>query len=342
MNENVLNMNILLTSVGRRSYLVDYFRAALDGSGKVVCANMFEHAAGMYAADYAVVTSSSSDPRYIHEIVKICMKYEIGLIFSFHDLDVYILSQHLDELRKTGAIPVLPSPEWGRIALDKYECTCILRDSGFEVPWTTLDFDEASRSLDEGGLSYPVVVKARMGFGSQGFSFCHNLDQLKSAYSRAKKEVEAFGTSSYLSCPVDRGVLIQQAIHGKEYCVDVVNDLRGNFACSFMLEVHAMRAGETDMVSTVDPVMAGELPRRFAQLTRHTGIWGVDCMEDNGTLRIIDVNPRFTGDYPFHQIAGANVPAALIAWARGLESDPVWLRARAGVRAYKDLVPKCV
>ncbi|NLD79866.1 MAG: ATP-grasp domain-containing protein [Smithella sp.] len=335
-------MNILITSVGRRSYLVDYFKKALSGSGRVVCANMFEHAAGMYAADVAIVTPPSCDPEYIPFVVGICHKHDIGLIFSFHDLDVYILSQHADELRKAGAFPVLPRPEWGRIALDKYECTRLLSDNGFDVPWTTLDVQGALAAVAAGRIRFPLIVKARMGFGSQGLCLSNNQDELLEAYRQARKLIEETGTSSYVPCHADQGVLIQQAISGKEYCVDVVNDLEGNFSCSFMLEVHAMRAGETDMITTVDPSIAGDLPLRFSRLTRHLGIWGVDCLDDNGTLRVIDVNPRFTGDYPFHQITGANIPAALVAWANKEDPDPSWLSARTGVRAYKDLVPKCV
>jgi hypothetical protein len=37
------NVNILLTSVGRRSYLVQYFKDALEGLGKVHVANSSEY-----------------------------------------------------------------------------------------------------------------------------------------------------------------------------------------------------------------------------------------------------------------------------------------------------------
>ena len=333
------DFNILLTSVGRRSYLVEYFRQALHGRGKVICTNMYAHAAGMYAADKAVVTPPSCDKSYVPQVIDMCRQYNIKLIFSFHDLDVYILSQHINQLRETGAVPVLPDPNWGRITLDKYECTCVLKDNGFDVPWTSINLDEAVNAIADSELLFPVIVKSRMGFGSQGLWTCKSLDELKWAYDSAMQKIQDFGTSNYLPIPEKQGVLIQQGIVGREYCLDVVNNLSGNYVCSFMADIHAMRAGESDMATTVDPAIAGDLASRFSKLTNHIGIWGVDCMDDHGILRVIDVNPRFTGDYPFHQIAGANIPAAIVAWAKGGEPDPAWLRSEIGIRGYKDLVP---
>ena len=332
-------MNVLLTSVGRRSYLVEYFRQALHGRGKVICSNMYAHAAGMYAADKAVVTPPSCDKNYVPQVIDICRQYNIGLIFSFHDLDVYILSQHINQLRETGAVPLLPDPDWGRITLDKYECTCVLKENGFDVPWTSINLDEAVNAIADRELLFPVVVKARMGFGSQGMRTCKDLDELKWAYDAAMQKVKDIGTASYVSCPENQGVLIQQKIAGNEYCLDIVNDLSGKYACSLMVEVHSMRAGESDLATTVDSGMVGDLPIRFSKMTKHLGIWGIDFMDDHGVLRVIDINPRFTGDYPFHQIAGANIPAAIVAWANGENVDPSWLKAEIGVRGFKDLVP---
>ena len=121
--------------------------------------------------------------------------------------------------------------------------------------------------------------------------------------------------------------------------MDVVNDLNGKYVCHLVLQVHTMRAGETDLVTTVDPAIAGDIPQRLSQLTRHPGMWGVDIICDQEKPLIIDINPRFTGDYPYHQISGANIPAALIAWTNGKVPEPSWFKAEVGVKGYKELVP---
>src|SRR5260370_31650258 len=57
-------------------------------------------------------------------------------------------------------------------------------------------------------------------------------------------------------------------------------------------------------------------------------------MTDRGRF-VLDVNPRLGGGYPFSHLAGANLPAALIAWADGIEPDAEWLRYRPGVLSSK-------
>lgn len=332
-------MNILLTSVGRRSYLVKYFQQALCGQGNVVCANMFPHSPGMYVADTAVVTPPSWNKDYVPTIIDICKKFKINLLFSLHDLDVFVLSKHIKRLKEIGVFPVLPSEEWGRISLDKYECTRTLQSFGFHVPWTSINLEKTEVLINEKKIFFPLIVKSRMGFGSQGFKICYSVNELKLAYEDALQNIKSSGVGDFIRIPDGEGVLIQQGIFGKEYCIDIVNDLSGRYACSLMVEIHSMRAGESDMATTVDPVLAGDLPVKFSQMTSHVGAWGIDCLEDQGVFRIIDINPRFTGDYPFHQLAGANIPAALLAWSQGLDADAMWLEEEFGVRGYKDLVP---
>ena len=331
--------NVLLTSAGRRSYLVNYFKQALNSRGKVIAANMYKDAPAMYVADEAVVVPPSSDEGYIQKILELCRHYEIDLICSLHDLDVYILSKYIFQLKQAGVVTLLPDAEWGRICLDKYECSCHLRKNGFDVPWTDVSLDKALDALLSGELRFPVLLKARIGFGSFGLNWCRSREELKFMYGLVQKQIVGMRMGKFFGCPIYESVLIQQGIEGTEYCVDVVNDLNGKYVCHLALQVHTMRAGETDLVTTVDPAIASDIPQRLSRLTKHPGIWGVDIMYDQEKLLIIDINPRFTGDYPYHHISGANIPAALIAWTNGKEPDTSWFKEEVGVKGYKELVP---
>jgi carbamoyl-phosphate synthase large subunit len=70
----------------------------------------------------------------------------------------------------------------------------------------------------------------------------------------------------------------------------------------------------------------------------HLGVLDVDVIEQDGILYVLEFNPRFGGCYPFSHMAGANLPAAYVAWALGMQPDPSWLRVRAGVKCFKDFM----
>ena len=332
-------MNVLLTSIGRRSYLVDYFREALGTQGKVIGANMFADAAGMYAADISVVTPPANSDEYIPFLLDICKKYDVRLLNSLHDLDVYILSQQQAVFEEAGIRHTLPSAEWGRLALDKFACNEALDQAGIPTPWTSISLQMALDVVKSKQIAYPLIVKARVGFGSLGLKICHNEAQLKDAYNAAREAVLSSGSHAFFSLPVDELVIIQPVINGREICMGIVNNLQGEYQAHFSCEVHAMRAGESDIATSVDRTTFTQLAESLSKLTQHPGIWGVDCLDDKGVYRIIDVNPRFTGDYPFHHLSGANVPAALIAWVDGGDTDPRWFDFKSGIIGYKNLVP---
>lgn len=251
-------------------------------------------------------------------------------------LDVLALAPHRKRFLDEGVASTLPDPDWARTCLDKFECGVRLKAAGFGVPWSSLSLEEARHALKGDQFRFPVVVKARHGYGSLGMALCREMGDLEFHYRRMTGNS---GANDPIGMSREASALIQEHVSGPELCALLVNDLDGRHAAHFVTEIHEMRAGESDRATTLDPETLGDLPRRFSELTRHGGIWGIDVLLGDGGPVVVDVNPRFTGDYPFQHIAGANIPAALIAWAEGAIPDPAWLRAEVGVSGYKDLMP---
>jgi carbamoyl-phosphate synthase large subunit len=65
----------------------------------------------------------------------------------------------------------------------------------------------------------------------------------------------------------------------------------------------------------------------------HIGLLDCDAFITKHGCYVIDMNPRIGGGYPFSHIAGANLPAALIAWASGQTPDPAWFNIEPNVAA---------
>ncbi|MEL0169350.1 MAG: ATP-grasp domain-containing protein [Pseudomonadaceae bacterium] len=336
-------MNVLLTSVGQRSYLVDYFRAALKGSGRVVAVNTTPDTPGMYAADIALVSPPASSDEYIPFILELCRLNHVGLLCALHDLDVFHLSQQRELLDAAGITNTLPDAYWGRLCLDKYASTQVLSAAGLATPWTGCSLAEALNALDEGIIRFPLIVKARFGFGSLGLHLCHSNEQLQQACRDVGSQVAAsLGHWGRLPGIEAGEIVIQPALEGREICTGVINDLNGNYQGHVSCHVRSMRHGESHQAVSLPAECTETFARTLSSLSQHRGIWGVDCIESAGKLHAIDINPRFSGDYPFHHLSGADVPSALVAWARGQSAPPDSLTNTPDIHIFKDLTPRLV
>jgi carbamoyl-phosphate synthase large subunit len=99
-------LNIVLSSVGRRSYLVQYFKDALNGTGKVIGTNTIAETTGMFACDIAEVVPPAGSPEYISSLLDICKKHSASMIFSLHDWEAPFLARNKQILLDNGVFPV--------------------------------------------------------------------------------------------------------------------------------------------------------------------------------------------------------------------------------------------
>jgi len=130
-------------------------------------------------------------------------------------------------------------------------------------------------------------------------------------------------------------VIIQEWLTGSEYLLDVVNNLDSRYVATLPKQKLSARAGEADAAETVDHPGLDYLGRQLGGRLGHVGILDVDVVNVDDRLFVLDCNCRFGGGYPFSHVAGANIPAAIVAWALGKEPDPVWFRICSGVRSVK-------
>ena len=76
-------MNVLLTSVGRRAYMVKYFKEVLDEKGLVHVCNSDDKSVAFKYADRKVISPLIYDENYIPFLIKYCKDNEINIIISF-------------------------------------------------------------------------------------------------------------------------------------------------------------------------------------------------------------------------------------------------------------------
>ena len=179
------------------------------------------------------------------------------------------------------------------------------------------------------------MIKPRWGTASIGIEYPEDDEELELAYKLVKKRLARTFLAEISATDPERCILIQERLHGQEYGLDVINDLDGRYVTTFAKLKLAMRAGETDRAATVKNGQLERLGEMIGQRLGHVGNLDCDVFVSKEHCYVLEMNPRFGGGYPFSHIAGANLPAALIAWANGRKPDAGWLRVEHNVKAAK-------
>lgn len=330
-------MNVLLTSVGRRSYLVRYFQSALRGRGKVVATNSAMDAPAMLSADGAYVVPIASDDRFLDRMLDICHIERIGLLCSLHDWEAPFLAAHLEEYERVGVQMAVSNSVVIQTCLSKWQTAKFCAKHQLRFPCTYSNVQDALTAIKNEVIRFPLIIKPACGQGSIELYRVQDAHELEIFYAYATTKLKNYAANGLLDADRGHGVLIQEMINGAEYGLDVVHDLHGRFAACFVKRKLAMRAGETDVAETVNSPELEAFGRRIGQALGHVGMLDVDVMVDEKGPCLLELNPRFGGHYPFSHMAGADIPAAFVAWAEGREPEPAWLRTTPGVRCAKDI-----
>ena len=329
-------MNILLTSVGRRAYLVKAFQDALHGHGTVHVCNSSALSVAFHYADRAVVSPLIYDEAYIPFLLSYCKAHAIGLVIPLFDIDLLVLAENKDAFAAIGTRVVVSDPAFVAVCNDKWQTYQFLRAHDFRTPQTYLRLTDVKAALHSGALTYPVIVKPRVGCGSIGVAVAQDARELDCLSYLVEHEIMRTYLK-YESAAQAEKILYQERLNGQEYGIDIIHDLCGTFRVAVVKKKLAMRSGETDIAETVAHRGIEAVAKRLGQTTNAIGNVDCDCFDCNGDIYVIEMNARFGGGYPFSHLAGCDLPAALIAWAEGREVPPHVLAARTGVRGCKEI-----
>ena len=330
-------MNVLLTSVGRRAYMVRFFQQALAGSGLVHVCNSDDKTVAFYYADKSVISPLIYDDAYIPFLLDYCKENRIDLLLSLFDIDLPVLAKNKEKFAAIGTKVIVSDPEIIDICNDKWKTYNFLKDNGFHVPKTYLTLHKVLLALERGEIHYPVIVKPRFGCCSIAMSVAEDEMALLYYFRRNVRTVSRTYLK-YESAAEEEKILYQEFLPGQEYGADIIHDLNGKLRNVIVRKKVAMRSGETDIAELVEePVIRAEL-ERLGRLTGHIGNMDCDVFLVEGKPYILELNARFGGGYPFSHMGGCDLPQAIINWAQGKEVPQDMLCAKLGGRAFKELV----
>ena len=328
-------MNVLLTKTGRNNYLVRGFHDALGGDGRVIVCDTAKCNA-FYDADEAFITPPIVSDEYVPFLVDLCRTKEISLVIPLNDLDVLAQARHRELFQETDAFTVVPDERVTLACCDKIEMAKTAEASGIPTP-SIASLIRAGNTYSMAQMSFPVVVKPRFGTSTIATYRANHHKELNTALADAELDIGTMQLSVSSFVPNYTDVLVQDLAEGPEYGLDVICDLDCNYQTTIVKMKHAARAGETDSATTVDNAELADLGRKVAEAFPHPGNMDADIIITEEGPVVLDLNPRFGGGYPFSHAAGVDLPAALVAWRKGIPVDESLLTATPGVSAYKDI-----
>ena len=337
-------MNILLTSVGRRSYLVEYFNEALGDDGKVYGANSDTETSAMKVVDKAFKVPYVNSDDYIPTLLNICKENDVKLIVSLFDIDLPYLATAKEKFEEQGIRIVVSDKEIVEIANDKFKTYEFLCEHYIDTPFTCKSIDEFKIAMADKKISYPVIVKPRWGMGSISLFKADNEEELEFFVNYTKKQIKESYLSILTGNELEESVLIQEFISGKEYGIDIFNDFNSKHLVTVVKEKLAMRSGETDGAIVVENKEVENLANRVGDALKHIGNLDIDILMDAKTQKpyVLEFNARFGGGYPFSHIAGVNFPKLLIQMAKNEKIDTNLIKFKSGTKSLKFIEPKVV
>jgi carbamoyl-phosphate synthase large subunit len=295
---------VLFTCAGQRVDIVTAFKRA---GATTVATDLGRLAPALYHADHRALVPPVDDPGYVPALRDLIELHDVRLVVPLTDLDHVILARSRDEL--APALVLVPEEDTSARCADKYLAHRFFEERGIGSPATWLP----TELPDE--LRYPVLVKARKGFGSRHIY-------------RADNETELEFFLHYTAAES----MVQQVCLGTEFSVDLFCDLESRCVAAVPRTMIESKGGESIKGMSIDDPELIAFAKEVAEALRIVGPANVQCFrEPDGQLQVTDVNPRFGGAFPLPTAAGSRYPEMAIALANGETLEPRLGDYRAGV-----------
>ena len=300
-------VNVLVTSVGRRSQLILWLKQVQAGGGAVFAVDTSPSAPALYLADDHAHVPRVDTQDYLSALLSLCQQWQVKLVVPTIDTELSVLARARQDFEAHGITVLVSRPETIALAGNKRASSEWLAAHGFPVPqqWAIPDA-QSMASLPP----FPLFAKPVHGSRSQGARIVAQQSDL-----------------DRLDGPLD--YVLEEWVQGVEYTVSTYVDRHGRCVAAVPRERVEVRDGEVVKAVTRQEPAIEDLAARVVEAL--PGAWGplnVQIIKDpsTGRLWVIEVNARFGGGDPLAWQAGADMPSWAITEACGGDApvEVVW------------------
>jgi len=293
-------MNVLITSASRKVTLVKHFQNALvsEGEGEVVAVDTSPLAPALYFADDHYLVPKSDKRNFIEVMLRLCQDKEIKALIPTRDEELPLFASHKRQFAEIGTFVMVPELETVAICQDKKRFMEFCVEKGFKSP-RLIEPDQFESE------KFPLFVKPRYGKGSKGIA-----------------QADSFEDLGYLLKHVEDPI-IQEYVDALEFTVDLFADFEGRIISVIPRQRMYVFGGESFITKTMKQPLIIEESSRLAEELKLIGHNTIQCFLDGGTVKFIEVNPRYGGGSHLGFAAGASTPLFLVKLLHGRPVEPI-------------------
>lgn len=281
---------------------------------EIVVADANPDAVGRYLNPTFEVIPKATDPDFITAIEALCQKHQIQVILPLVTRELFPFSEHKNSFAQKGIKVVVSDYEQLNIANDKGKLYQLLHNSGILTPQYIIVHTVQELHDAVYQLGYPnktVCFKPCVSNGSRGFRI---IDETKDEfdllfnYKPTSEYITLGKAESILSQKPFPPLLVSEYLPGEEYTIDC---LAQDGKC--LLAIPRLRKKMLQGIS-----VAGIVEKNTEIITYCHQI--VDCCKlhgpvgvqvkraEDGTFKILEINPRVQGTTVALLGAGINMP----------------------------------
>ncbi|MGA2911348.1 MAG: ATP-grasp domain-containing protein [Candidatus Levyibacteriota bacterium] len=334
-------LKILLTGSGAPGW-VSIYRClkAADRNLEILGCDISSKTAGGYIAKKSFTVSPGNSPKYIGELLSLCVKEKVDVVLPITDAELLPLAKKSGLFEKKGIKICVSSVASLQIAADKLSLFRFLEKNGLGNPQYQLVNSWKGFVVAIKKLGYPkkaVCFKPTISWGSRGFRI---LDPKINAYTIY---IQQKPTSVYTSLEEMERILnqakqfpqllVMEYLPGDEYTVDVfVSQGQALFV------IPRKRIQTTGGITTEGVVENNKeiiaLSKKIIEKLGLNYSVGVQLKYSiNGKPKVLEVNPRLQGTSVISFAAGVNLPYLTILQSQ--EKKLPKIKIKYGIHMYR-------
>lgn len=317
-------MNILITSSGRRTSLLKFFRvAAHKRGGRIFAGDLDSLAPTLFGADEALRLPPIMSEEYVSSLERLIGKHRIDLVVPTIDTELLILARNRQRLEQAGANILISDIRLVECARDKWKTHACFARQDIRMPRTWLP-----EELDLADLPERVFLKPRDGSSSLN--------------THAVRRQDVSNILPSVPCPI-----IQECITGTEITIDALLSLEGE-PIHYVPRIRLKAVGgESVQGVTIDNATMVPWMERLLRALQALGGRGPMTLQaflvPDGDPIFFEVNPRFGGGFPLGHAAGGEYPEWICRMLEGEAVPPklgMYERGLYMTRYYEEIVTK--